>query len=127
MPSPSMSRDDVYLCHIADAAAKIERYTRGFSRNTFGQDDMVIDAVVRELEIIGEAARNVSSAFQAAHPELPFADMVGMRNRLIHEYFGVDLDVVWQTCQSDLVGLQQTVEGLLGRGEADGSATDQAA
>jgi uncharacterized protein with HEPN domain len=77
---------------------------------TFGKDDMVIDAVVRELEIIGEAARNVSVAFQESHPELPFAEMVGMRNRLIHAYFGVDLDVVWHTCQTDL----QTLRDLLG-------------
>ena len=74
---------------------------------------MAVDAVVRELEIIGEAARNVSSAYRATHPEIPFAEMIGMRNRLIHDYLGVDCDVVWQTCQADLPGLRKTMEALV--------------
>lgn len=92
-----MSRDGTYLRHIADAAARIQRYTRGLSRKDFNQDEMVVDAVVRQLAIIGEAARHVSLAFQFRHPEIPFAEMIGTRHRLIHEYFGVDRDVVWHT------------------------------
>src|SRR4051812_43867903 len=100
MPSWCMSRDAVYLRHMVAAAVKIERFLFGLTREAFGQNDMAIDAVVRELEIIGEAARNVSPAFRAAHPDLPFAEMIGMRNRLIHAYFGVDLDVIWKTCET---------------------------
>ncbi len=121
-----MSRDAVYLRHMLAAVAKIGRYTRDLTRETFGRDDMAVDAVVRELEILGEAARNVSPAFRAAHPELPFAGMIGMRNRLIHAYFGVDLDVVWQTCEADLPGLRRTLEELL-RQEGEELETDRAA
>ncbi len=126
MPCRCMRRDRIYLRHMADAAAKIARYMGGLTRDTFGREEMVVDAVVRELEILGEAARNVSPAFRAAHPELPFAGMIGMRNRLIHAYFGVDLDVVWQTCEADLPGLRRTLEELL-RQEGEELETDRAA
>ncbi len=122
-----MRRDLVYLRHMAEAAAKIDRYLRGLTRETFGQDDMAVDAVIRELEILGVAARNVSPASRAAHPELPFAEMVGMRNRLIHAYFGVDLDVVWQTCQSDLHALRSALAALLREGEEWSSESGRAA
>jgi uncharacterized protein with HEPN domain len=121
-----MRRDLVYLRHMAEAAAKIERYLGAFTRETFGREEMVVDAVVRELEILGEAARNVSPAFRAAHPELPFAEMVGMRNRLIHAYFGVDLDVVWHTCQSDLHELRNALDALLREGGERSSESGRA-
>ncbi len=111
---------------MAEAAAKIERYLGAFTRETFGREEMVVDAVVRELEILGEAARNVSPAFRAAHPELPFAEMVGMRNRLIHAYFGVDLDVVWHTCQSDLHELRNALDALLREGGERSSESGRA-
>jgi len=74
---------------------------------------MAIDAVTRQFEIIGEAAGNVSADFQEAHSHVPWSKAIGMRNRLIHEYFGVNKKIVWQTCKKDLKELKKQIEGLL--------------
>lgn len=76
------------------------------------KDDMMCDAVTKELEIIGEAASKCSSLFKAKHPKIPWSEVVGMRNRLIHEYFGIDLDVVWTTCQEDLPLLKKALKAI---------------
>lgn len=108
-----MSGDEIYVRHILDAIEKIARYTAGSTRETFLKDDLVIDGVIRELEIIGEAAGNLSESFQAGHPGIPFAAITGMRNVLAHEYFGVDLNQVWKTVQEDLPDLKSKLQALL--------------
>ena len=105
--------DEVYLSHIVDAIERIEEYCQGVSRQKFLKNKMVAAATVRELEIIGEAARNVSREFRKMNPELPWEQMTGTRNRLIHEYFGVDLEIVWQTIIQDLPNLKNSVKHLL--------------
>jgi uncharacterized protein with HEPN domain len=81
-----MKRDDtVYLHHILDAIESIEDYTGGMSENEFLSNSMAHDAVVRQIEIIGEAARNISDEFQGKHPKLPWAQMIGIRNKIAHE------------------------------------------
>ena len=105
--------DEVYLSHIVDAIERIEEYCQGVSRQKFLKNKMVAAAAVRELEIIGEAARNVSREFRKMNPELPWEQMTGTRNRLIHEYFGVDLEIVWQTIIQDLPNLKNLVKHLL--------------
>jgi len=105
--------DEVYLSHIVDAIERIEEYCQGVSRQKFLKNKMVAAAAVRELEIIGEAARNVSREFRKMNPELPWKQMTGTRNRLIHEYFGVDLEIVWQTIIQDLPNLKNSVKHLL--------------
>ena len=83
-----MKKDDtVYLHHILDAIDLIEEYTEGRSENEFLSHSMAHDAVIRQIEIIGEAARNVSEKFQEKHRGLPWAKMIGIRNKIIHEYF----------------------------------------
>lgn len=109
----SMSSDEIYLRHILEAIEKIERYTNGLTRNAFERSDLVIDGVIRELEIIGEAARNIGKAFQQDHSDIPFAKMIGMRNLLIHEYFGVNVDLVWKTVTEDLPVLMEQVQAAL--------------
>jgi uncharacterized protein with HEPN domain len=90
-----MKRDDnVYLRHIMDAIELIEDYTREMSENEFLTNSMAHDAVVRQIEIIGEAARNSSDEFQGKHPKLPWAKMIGIRNKIIHEYFNVNYAIV---------------------------------
>lgn len=85
-----MKKDDtVYLRHIMDAIGLIEEYTKGISENDFIATTMVHDAVVRQLEIIGVAARNISGTFQRKHPNLPWGKMIGIRNKIIHEYFNI--------------------------------------
>jgi len=90
-----MKRDDtVYVRHILDAIESIEGYTRGMSENEFLTHSMAHDAVVRQIEIIGEAARDISGEFQSKHPKLPWAIMVGIRNKITHEYFNVNYAIV---------------------------------
>jgi uncharacterized protein with HEPN domain len=109
-----MKDDLVYHQHILlESIDKIERYLKDTSFESFMFNDMQIDAVVRELEIIGEAANNVSEQFQSEHPAVPWSEMVGMRNRLIHEYFGVNTKIVWETCQSDLKDLKKFIKPLI--------------
>jgi uncharacterized protein with HEPN domain len=109
-----MKKDDtVYLRHILDAIQRIQEYLASTPYDQFLQDHLLQDGVVRQLEVIGEAASNVSEALQSAHPELPWGEMIGIRNRLIHAYFEVDLFIVWDTVRSDLPPLKQQVEHLL--------------
>jgi uncharacterized protein with HEPN domain len=108
-----MKSDVVYLQHILDAINRIQGYTAGVSYDQFLQDTLLQDGVVRQLEIIGEAAKNVSSTFRDAYPKLPWSQMTGTRNKLIHGYFDVNLFIVWDTVQSDLPPLKQQVERIL--------------
>ena len=105
-----------YLQHIALAIQRIQRYVGGLSDTAFAADDKTQDAVLRNIEVIGEAARNVQrhhADYAAAHAELPWALMVGMRNRVSHGYFAVDWDLFWATVQQDLPVLLSQVNALL--------------
>jgi uncharacterized protein with HEPN domain len=108
-----MKSDAVFLNHILDAINRVEQYLAGVSYDRFLGNALLQDGVVRQMEVIGEAARNVSQDLQNVHPELPWDKMIGMRNMLIHVYFQVDLFIVWDTTQSDLPHLKQQVEQLL--------------
>ena len=107
-----MKDDLVYLKHIREAIEKINSYLEGVKLEDFLESDLVLDAVVRELEIIGEAAKNVSAGFKKKNPSVPWSEMMSMRNRLIHEYFGVNKEIVWDTCQTDLKELSLKLESL---------------
>lgn len=113
IPKLFMKDDEVYLQHILEAIEKIERYLKNTSYDSFIFNDMQIDAVVRELEIIGEAAANASEKLKVKHPKIPWSKIVGMRNRLIHEYFGINKKIVWETCASDLKELKPLVKKAL--------------
>jgi uncharacterized protein with HEPN domain len=80
--------------------------------NSFQQDDRTIDAVVRNLEIIGEAANRLPESFKLQYAEIPWGKIVGLRNRIVHEYFGVDVDIVWSILQSDLPALRPAFEKI---------------
>ncbi len=108
-----MKDDRTYLLHILEAIEKIDRYTATGSFDNFLNNDMMIDAVVREREIIGEAARNLSDTFQDKHSEIPWYKIKAMRNVLIHEYFGVDLKVVWDTCKTDMPAIKTFIAKVL--------------
>lgn len=113
MPSLSMKDDRTYLRHILDAIDKIKQYRGDSPPDVFLRDDMRIDAIIRELMIIGEASVHLSTGFKTSHPTIPYADIIGMRNRLIHEYFGVDTDAVLKTCEEDLPSLRKVIEEAL--------------
>ncbi len=97
------------LDDICEATEKATRYTAGMSFETFSQDEKTIDAVVRNLEIIGEAANRLGEEFRDAHREVEWHKVVGLRNRIVHEYFGVDLEIVWQILHRDLPLLRTSI------------------
>jgi uncharacterized protein with HEPN domain len=108
-----MSKDPrVYLAHILECTQKIERFTAE-GRERFFQDAMVQDAVLRNFEVIGEAAKRLDDAYRAAHPEVPWRALAGLRDVLIHQYEGVDLEKVWAIVERELPGLCEAIAGLL--------------
>jgi uncharacterized protein with HEPN domain len=107
--------DLVYVRHILDAIDRIRKYTEGLNQVDFVADEKTQDAVIRQLEIIGEASKQVSAAFRQEHEAIPWSDMARMRDLLIHHYFGVDLSVVWDTAAQDLPGLAPLLLGLITR------------
>ena len=108
-----MSKDPrVYLAHILECIQKIERFTAG-GKGRFLSDELVQDAVLRNFEVIGEAAKRVDNAYRVEHPEIPWRALGGLRDVLIHEYEGVDLERVWAIVEGDLPGLKRAIAALL--------------
>jgi uncharacterized protein with HEPN domain len=108
-----MKNDDLFLTHILDAICKIERFTSFLSKNDFVMDDKTNLAVLRLLEIIGEAANHISQDTLQQIPEIPWKEIVGFRNILIHEYFNVDLDIVWKTIQTNIPEMKSKIQEYL--------------
>ena len=109
-----MAKDDiVYLRHILDAITTVEGYLEGVSETTFKATRLLQDGAIRQVEIIGEAVRHVSKDLRNNYPEIPWQDIAGMRDKLIHDYFGVDIEKVWLTVQDDLFVLKEQVLGIL--------------
>ena len=107
-----MKDDRVYLAHIRDAIERIDRFTAD-GRERFLSDLLIQDAVIRNLEVIGEAAKALSNEVRAATPDIPWKQIAGMRDVLIHNYFGVKLEIVWQVVVDHLPTLQTRVRQLL--------------
>ncbi|MBI4036188.1 DUF86 domain-containing protein [Candidatus Daviesbacteria bacterium] len=103
----------LYLQDILTSILRIEDYTKDFSLNDLENDWKTIDAVVRNLEILGEAARNIPEEAAEKYSDIPWGKMVSMRNKIIHEYFGVDLDILWKTIKEDLPVLKQQIEKII--------------
>ena len=107
-----MDRDAVHLLDIVDSARKITTYIEGVTRDDFLQDTRLQDSIVRRLEIIGEAAGRVSTEFRQKHPNIPWGAIRGMRNRMIHRYDDIDMDIVWETVQRDVPRLIVAVNAV---------------
>jgi len=107
-----MKDDRVYLLHIRDCLARIGQYTQE-GRAGFLRDIKTQDAVLRNLEVIGEAVKNLSPAFRDAHPAVPWKRIAGMRDLLIHRYFGVKLETVWDVVSRELPGFRVAIERML--------------
>jgi len=109
-----MQRDDeTCIRHILDAARKAHDFASSRKRADLEKDEMLALSLVRLLEIIGEAAGDISEEYRAKHPDIPWKKMVGLRNRLIHGYFDIDLDIVWDTVMGDLPPLIAALEKLV--------------
>lgn len=108
-----MPRDRESILDILDSVEAIVDYVRGLSRDDFEDDQLRQDAVIRRFEIIGEAAKRVSEDCRNRHAEIPWKVMAGMRDRVIHGYDTVDVDVVWRTIVNDLPDLERNLRLLL--------------
>ena len=110
-----MSKRDVrlFLYDILECIEKIERYTRDLRFDEFVRNDLVVDAVIRNLEIIGEAVKNIPEDIRSKYPDIPWRQIVGFRNIVIHHYFGVDLSIVWTVIKRHLKELKPKIETIL--------------
>jgi len=110
-----MSKRDyrLFLQDILESIERIEEYTEGYDFETFTKDRKTVDAVLRNLEIIGEAAKHIPENIQTQHPEIPWKRVIGLRNVVIHHYFGVDLSIVWVIIKKQLPELKDAVISLL--------------
>jgi uncharacterized protein with HEPN domain len=111
-----MSKRDpfVLLEDIMLAIQKIGRYTLQMDYDAFLANDLVIDGVARNLEIIGEAARQLPEEFRRVHTQISWTQIAGLRNRIVHDYFGLDLEIIWEIIQHDLPELEKQVRALQG-------------
>lgn len=109
-----MQRDREYMLDILEAAKLAIQYIDEKTREEFFSHTQYQDAVIRRIEIIGEAARRISEETQAAYPEVPWSDLISMRNVMIHEYDDVDIGIVWETVKNDLPLLVDSLENIFG-------------
>lgn len=99
----------------ARSGKRIEIYVLGVSKDIFFKHLMMQDAVMHQIEIIGEASNRISDVFQEKHPELPWNQMRAIRNKIVHDYRGIELEIIWDTVKNNLPGLKIQIEHLLGK------------
>ena len=105
--------DRVYIEHMRDAIDRIEQYVKGVDEHRFKKELLIQDGVIRQLEIIGEAVKRLSASYRSAHSDIPWQDIARMRDKLIHDYFGVDVEKVWLTVQQDIPPLKAEIISTL--------------
>ena len=105
-----MKYDSLYIDHILQSVDNILEYTKELTKKDFSKNKLVQDAVIRNFEIIGEATKKVSDDYKQVHFEVPWKEMSGMRDKLIHDYIGVDIAVIWKTIKEDLPSLKKVLE-----------------
>ncbi|MBS7655974.1 DUF86 domain-containing protein [Candidatus Bathyarchaeota archaeon] len=110
-----MKKDEAYLKHILDAISKVEKFIEGVTKEAFFENVEKQYAVLRALEIIGEATKNLSKELKLKHHQIPWKDIAGMRDKLIHEYFGVNLELVWETVKKKIPEFKEKILSMLKR------------
>jgi uncharacterized protein with HEPN domain len=114
----SSAKEEAFLKDILEAIRRIQAYTEDTDYDAFCADTKTQDAVMRNLEIVGEATKQLSETVRQQAPQIPWRSIARMRDKLIHHYFGVNLDIVWHVIQDDLPPLMTAVEGILTTTEA---------
>jgi len=108
-----MPRDfRLYLEDVIEAIAKIRRYTVGLSFHQFAEDEKAVDAEVRNLEVIGEAVKKIPEDMRQKHADIDWRKIAGLRDILIHEYFGIDVEIIWDIVQNKLPSLEASIRGM---------------
>jgi uncharacterized protein with HEPN domain len=108
-----MVKDDLaYVEHILDCIRKIKEFSEGLSFREFSSNELVQDAIIRNIEIIGEASKKISSDTKQIYFEIPWKEISGMRDKLIHDYLGVDVEVVWRTIKEDIPILESQIREI---------------
>lgn len=102
--------DSIYIEHILESINKIQRYVQDISKEEFINNDLLQDAVIRNFEIIGEASKKISPDLKLSYSMIPWREIAGMRDKLIHDYFGVDIEMIWITINEDLPTLLLQIE-----------------
>ena len=105
--------DSLYLNDIKTSILKIQKCVKGLSFDEFNKKDIFVDAVIRNLEVIGEASIHISSDLRKKHKDIPWQMMADMRNKMIHEYFGIDNKIIWETIKNDFPPLKKQIFSLL--------------
>ncbi len=108
-----MKRNKFYVQHILDAIDAIEEFIKDIPKDKFLNSDMISSAVIRKIEIKGEATKNLDDSFKSKYPFVPWKNISGMRDKLIHGYFGVDIESVWEVTQKDLPLLKEQMGMML--------------
>lgn len=105
-----MKDDTLYLIHIRESIDRIHSYVQGIDRKTFMNSALVQDAVLRNLQVLAESTQRLSPAFKARHPEIEWHKISGLRNILVHDYLGIDIEAVWIIIEKELTALKTAVE-----------------
>lgn len=105
--------DKVYLQHILDSISLIQKYTKGLRKEKFFENTLYQDAAIRQIQIVGEASKLISQDLKLKHAEIPWRNIAGMRDKLVHDYLGVDIEAVWLTIDNDLPILAKQIKGIL--------------
>ncbi len=103
----------IFIEHISESIEKIESYAKNLTKEKLTKDTKVQDAIIRRIEVIGEAAKNLPDGFKKWHPEVEWSEIIRTRDKITHHYFGVDLDIVWDIVKRDLPGLKKKIQVIL--------------
>jgi uncharacterized protein with HEPN domain len=108
-----MNKNDLaYIDHILDCIRKIQGFSKGLTLKEFLEDELVQDAIIRNIEVIGEASKKISADTKKTYSEIPWKEITGMRDKLIHDYLGVDSRVVWKTIKEDIPALKRFLKEI---------------
>ena len=104
--------DLAYIDHIIDCIRKINEFSKGLTLTEFKKNELVQDAIIRNIEIIGETSKKISKDTKQTYYEIPWKEIAGMRDKLIHDYLGVDVKVVWKTIKEDIPNLERLISEI---------------